>query len=187
MPRLFISATLPESARDRLLAVQPAAHPGTRLVGRPELHLTVHFLGDIADEHVGLIREALAKVRGTACSVALRGIGQFPLEGVPRVVWAGVEATPGLLNLHRSLADALRDAVGFQSEDRPYFPHVTLAYFNLPAPPEAITQYLEGNKTFHVPDVLLGEFALLSSVIVENVPRYETEAVFALLPNTDFV
>ena len=50
MPRCFLAILLPDDAKDRLVAIQPAAAPGMRIIGRQELHLTLHFLGDVAPE-----------------------------------------------------------------------------------------------------------------------------------------
>lgn len=48
MPRHFIAIPLPDDLKDRLVAIQPPAVPGMRLIGREEFHLTVHFLGEVA-------------------------------------------------------------------------------------------------------------------------------------------
>ena len=60
MPRYFIALPLPDEARDRLVAVQPPAVSGMRILAREELHLTLHFLGNVAESNIGTLRTALA-------------------------------------------------------------------------------------------------------------------------------
>src|SRR5207249_458209 len=104
----------------------------------------------------------------------------FPPEGQPQVLWSGVDDSPSLLALHHSISTTLTDAIGFQPEARSYFPHITLARLNTPAPPGTVERYLEDNLDFQVASVFLKQFALYSSVVINNVPQYQEEAVFQL-------
>jgi 2'-5' RNA ligase len=181
MPRYFVAIPLPDESKKRLLAVQPPSIPGMRLIGPQELHLTLHFLGELAPLSVEAVRRALAKVTVNAFTITIRGLGTFPTEGQPKVLWSGVEGSPALFALHQSVGTALADAIGFQVEERPYSPHVTLARLNAPAPPGVLELYLEENRCFQVPSILLRHFALYSSVFVNDIPQYSEEAVFDLV------
>ena len=179
MPRYFVAIPLPGEARDRLIAVQPPAIPGMRLVGRDELHLTLHFLGDLTIQELEAARKALAMVRTDAVTISIDGIGKFLRDGRPQVLWAGVKAGADLTALHRSIGAILTDAIGFQPEERPFSPHVTLARLNGPIALDAIERYLENCTTFQIPSVSLGHFVLYSSVGASDAPQYREEAVFA--------
>jgi len=181
MPRYFVAIPLPDEARDRLIAVQPPAVPGMRILPREEFHLTVHFLGGVA---LDAVRSALATVRTAPFTVAMKGVGQFPSERHAKVLWAGVEPNAELLKLHHSIATLLADAIGFRSEERPYSPHITLARLNEPAPTGFIEQYLDQHRGFGVPSVPIDRFILYSSSFAENLPKYQEEAVFRLEPST---
>jgi RNA 2',3'-cyclic 3'-phosphodiesterase len=181
MPRYFVAIPLPDGSRECLLTVQPPSIPGMRLIGRQELHLTLHFLGELTATSEEMVRRALGKVMVNAFTITIRGLGTFPTEGQPKVLWSGVEGNPALFALHHSAGAALSDAIGFQLEKRPYSPHVTLARLNTPALPGVIEHYLDENKGFHVPSILLKHFALYSSVLVNDIPQYREEAVFDLL------
>lgn len=178
MPRYFIAIPLPDEARGRLIAVPPPDVPGARLLGREELHLTLHFLGEVDARKLDMVRAALATVKVNAFPIALKGIGKFPPEGQAQVLWVGVEANAALMALHHSIGAALADAIGFRVEKRPYSPHVTLARLNEPAPPEVIHAYLEAHSVFALPSVPLDRFVLYSSEFAGNVPRYREEEVF---------
>ena len=180
MPSYFLVIPLPDEAKDRLVAVQPPTLPGMRLTGRGEMHLTLYSLGELAPQYDEVIRKALASVKANAFTITIGGVGRFQLEGEPQVLWAGVEGNSSLLALHRSIGAVLTDAIGFQPEELPYSPHITLARLNAPAPPDAVERYLEEKQSFRLPPVLLKRFVLYSSVSVDGIPQYHEEATFPL-------
>lgn len=181
MPRYFVAIPIPEEAKDRLIRVQPRAVSGMRLLGRDELHLTLHFIGEVAAQELDAVRAALATVKRNAFTVALRGIGYFPPEGPPQVLWAGVEANADLISLHRCVSAALTDAIGFRPEARPYSPHVTLARLNEPGLSDVIDACLNANAGFVLPSVPLDRFVLYSSEFRGGTPKYKEEAVLRFL------
>jgi 2'-5' RNA ligase len=65
-------------------------------------------------------------VKAAPFEIVFEGIGFFPNAKSPRVFWAGVKAGAELLQLAKSVEDALLP-LGFQAEDKPYHPHLTLA------------------------------------------------------------
>jgi len=183
MPHHFIAIPLPDDLKNRLAAIQPPALPGMRILAREELHLTLHFLGEVAVSNIDTARAALATVKINAFTIGLNGVGMFPSERHAKVLWAGVEANEDLTALHRSIGTVLADAIGFRPEERPYSPHITLARLDDPAPPYVIDRYLEENRGFVVPSVRIDRFILYSSRFVDNEPKYQEEAAFPLLGN----
>jgi 2'-5' RNA ligase len=151
-----------------------------RLLGRDELHLTVHFLGEVQSHHDELVRTALASVEARPFSITLAGLGTFPSDGQPKVLWSGMEPCPALFALHAAIGTALTAAIGFQPELRPYMPHITLARLNDSVQPGFIERHMERHRSFRVASVQLNRFALYSSVFEEEIPRYRQEAVFYL-------
>lgn len=132
MTRTFIALDLSESAREELrrqLRRLANALPGVRLVNLADLHLTLSFLGELADEaliYVIALTEEVAR-QTAPFALALSGLGVFGPPTAPRVIWAGVGGeTRRLIALQRRLVDALA-AQGFPREERPYSPHLTLA------------------------------------------------------------
>ena len=98
------------------------ATDGLRLV-RPELvHVTIKFLGDVPQEKVGQVAEALGKVKVAPFPVRVLGMGAFPGRAV-RVVWLGLEGN--FQELYEKVEQAL-SPLGFAPEARGFSPHVTL-------------------------------------------------------------
>ncbi len=129
--RLFVAADLPRELRDRLAAIQDEGRSWPLPVRwvRPEgIHLTFKFLGEVAPDRLGAIRETLETARHTVATFQLvtAGTGSFPDHGQPQVLWIGIG---GDLESATRLQAAIESAlvgIGFEPEDRPYRPHLTL-------------------------------------------------------------
>jgi len=133
--RLFAAVYPPAPAVEHLvsfvsgLRVGLAAAEGvnTRLARADTLHVTMAFLGDVADDRLTAVTAALARaVDGPAPSVCLTGGGRFG-RGAFTVLWTGlggdVDALRGLAGtLRRSLKKAR-----LPHDDRPWKPHLTIA------------------------------------------------------------
>ncbi len=93
-------------------------------------HLTLVFLGPVADSDLPFCRSAVAKVAGRhePFDLETSTLGAFPSFDRPSVLWLGVR-DPGLRDplqaLHRSLAVELA-AVHQERRDRSFRPHLTL-------------------------------------------------------------
>jgi 2'-5' RNA ligase len=129
--RLFIAVPMPPAAVDlvdRAVAELSKIDLPVRWVAPDTAHLTLHFLGDTAPERAELLRMALAPIVARHRTIALKtdGLGVFPDERRPRIIWLGLSGqTERLVALHRDLGDALR-ALDLPVEERVLRPHITL-------------------------------------------------------------
>jgi 2'-5' RNA ligase len=103
-----------------------------RLYGGCDIHLTLCFLGEVDREAVGPLASALGKrCEGLAApALEIAGLGAFPDERHPRVVWAGVRAEEEEMEKLRALAREVAGTVsgrGLPFDDKPLVPHLTLA------------------------------------------------------------
>jgi len=143
--RLFIAADLDDGARaavsaavERLRALSERVRRGsTRGVGWVDarnLHLTLHFLGEIDEARLSELRDVLTPaLQLDAPRVGLAGWGVFPPRGPARVIWLGVAAGARTLTLAQAtLADRLRSA-GITPESRPFSPHLTVGRVKVPS------------------------------------------------------
>ncbi|HKW56181.1 MAG TPA: RNA 2',3'-cyclic phosphodiesterase [Candidatus Acidoferrum sp.] len=138
--RLFVALEIPAEVRGKLADLiqelraspAPAGVKGPRWVRAENLHLTLKFIGESASERLAGIRAALAGVRSAnQAELACRGLGFFPHEKRPQVLWAGLEASPNLTQLVEDI-DAAVAQTGFARETRGFSPHLTLARFDPP-------------------------------------------------------
>jgi len=127
--RAFVAITPPERVLDAVgEATSRVGLPdGWRWTPRGQWHLTLLFLGAVADADA-VVRELRGACRGRhAFSLALGGAGAFPRARRAGVVWIGVEhgAEPLV-----SLADAVGGAlapIGHERDEARFHPHLTVA------------------------------------------------------------
>lgn len=128
--RLFVAFSLPGEVRRRIHeAVRPLRERDlpVRWVDPGQYHVTMKFLGEVAEGRLPEIEERLTGVTTGSGSTALElgGVGAFPTIRRPRVLWLGVEATPALRCLKQDLEWAFAES-GFERDTRAFHPHVTL-------------------------------------------------------------
>lgn len=136
--RLFVAVDVPEALKDaierevggRLRDVLDGAK-WTRREGR---HLTLSFLGNVGEERVPQVADAISSAAREHAPFEARfeEVGGFPSLRRPRVLWVGIgEGAEEMSALQRSLSLAL-EPLGFEPEDRPFTAHLTLARFPRP-------------------------------------------------------
>lgn len=101
--RLFVAIAIPERIRNEMIAVQrelkPLALGDVRWTNAEQLHLTLKFLGNVPASSVEAVKESMAEACAATAPFQLRaeGIGFFPNERQPRVVWVGFEDDENVL------------------------------------------------------------------------------------------
>lgn len=129
--RSFIAIKIPPSLGIKLadLPRQVGGLPGSiRWVGPDNIHLTLKFLGDILPKQIGPIADCMREAaRGIGpLSLSPLGVGAFPNESRPRVIWVGiVEESGALLRMQGELEKRLR-RLGFPREGKGFTPHLTV-------------------------------------------------------------
>lgn len=152
---------------------------GVRQVPSPQMHVTLHFLGDVDDGDCEALQESLVRVRLEPFTIAIRGVGVFPPRGRPSVLWAGVAESGPLSALHAAVAAEI-EACGLGVERRPYVPHVTLARLT-PAVPKAWTSRFLGDVAgLAIDDLPVDRFRLYESVKRDGATEHSVRATFPL-------
>lgn len=127
--RIFVALDIPGEIRARLAEYVERVRgyaPEARWSRVEGLHLTLKFVGEVNDQKLGEIKNALAAVNRAPFEVAFARIGFFPTPRSPRVFWAGVEAGEELPRLAGTIEQKLQ-TLGIAREGRRYSPHLTLA------------------------------------------------------------
>jgi RNA 2',3'-cyclic 3'-phosphodiesterase len=99
---------------------------GIRWVPQTHFHLTLKFLGDIEENKIKPIAQALelALRPFPRFTISAKDLGVFPDLKRPRVLWIGLEGKK-LLELASKVERAL-DPLGFVPEKRDFKPHLTV-------------------------------------------------------------
>jgi 2'-5' RNA ligase len=177
--RLFIAIDLPKPVCWRLSQLVAEPPRGVRPVHPAQLHLTLHFLGDVADDTNSILRDFLASIQGEPFRLSIRGTGVFPPRGRPSVLWAGVDDSGPLVTLHAAIGEVLVSC-GLEIERRPYVPHVTLARFT-PAVPRAWTaRFLSETSGLAIDDIPFDRFHLYRSRKLDGATEHSIEATYPL-------
>lgn len=190
--RLFVALEIPSTVRDNLAALidelrradAPTPKHGPRWVRLENLHVTLKFIGHVDAAKLDPICAALSQVRSDSpVEIEFRGLGFFPGEKRPRVLWVGMKSSSNLPALANDVEKRL-EPVGVARETREFTPHLTLARFDPPgiserlrpavqrlggAQPEVAAQQTQGFGAFRT-----AEFRLMESKTKPSGAQYTT-------------
>jgi len=175
--RLFVAIDLPEEIK---VAIRSLRVPisGVKWVAEAQLHLTLRFIGDADDNFFAKIATSLSGIVAAPFSLALMGVGVFPLKRDPKVLWVGITRSEALLNLQDDIERVLFQS-GLEPEVRPFSPHITIARLK-EAPKALLAPFLQKNSGFSTAFFSITEFALYSSTLTPQGAHHRQEAVFSL-------
>ena len=126
--RLFVALDLPERVRAGIAAWggRALADPALRPVAERSLHVTLAFLGWTAEKQVPRLAEIVGSCAAPAPRIALGDPVQRPERGRPRLFALPVDS-PATIALQAGLREKLVAARLYEPEERPFWPHVTVA------------------------------------------------------------
>jgi 2'-5' RNA ligase len=167
--RLFLGLPIPPELAQTLTRLTRAIElPKGRRTAPENLHLTLVFLGEVAEPTLPHIERELSELNFAPFQLKLTSLSTFPRAGV---LISEVEPARPLLHLQAKIA-ANMARCGFAPEDRPYQPHITLARFRGP---------LRLSKSHILPASLQRSFSadtvnLYRSNLTPTGPHYEVLA-----------
>jgi RNA 2',3'-cyclic 3'-phosphodiesterase len=179
--RLFVALDFPDAVRHALAELiarlSPTAKSGRWV--RPEaMHITLKFIGETPEKNLNEICAMLSTVRSThPVQMFFRGLGFFPHERSPRVLWCGVETSANVAAMAHGI-DATLEPIGVPRETRPFVPHLTLARFESPAGLEKLVATAESLDSTDFGVTTEREFYLYESVLKRAGAEYTRLAAF---------
>jgi RNA 2',3'-cyclic 3'-phosphodiesterase len=182
--RLFVALEIPAAVRDNLAAFIKDTQSDTRERSdrsaekrvrwvRPEnLHVTLKFIGEVAEARLNGIRAALSAVQaGVPLELRVHGLGFFPNESRPTVLWTGLDAPTNLLRLAGDIDRALATQ-DIAKEKRAFVPHLTLARFAQPILHEELRAAIQKNSAREFGSFQAREFHLIESKLKPSGAEY---------------
>ena len=129
--RTFIAIELSHEFKQALADLQNAlrrSDADVKWVEPDNIHLTLKFLGEVAEEFAGGVKGTLdtAVTGSTPFEMNLSGIGVFPKLTFPRIVWVGIDDG---IEETRKIAEKLDEELfklGFAKEEREFTAHLTI-------------------------------------------------------------
>jgi 2'-5' RNA ligase len=177
MLRLFVGIGFPPELKLRL-SLLCSGVPAARWVDPGNFHLTLRFIGEIAESQAADVDNALERVRARRFELQLAGTGVFGTRDWPRSLWVGVERSPELVGLRDKIEQALIRA-GLPPEQRKFAPHVTLARLHKPLP-DRLGEFLAAHGGFRAEPFPVEAFSLIASFQTKSGSVYEDQADYPL-------
>lgn len=187
--RAFIAVQIPGEIKQRFGEIQRTlerSRADVRWAKPGNTHLTLQFLGNTPVDKIEEIESALSRVGAShrGFGISIGGLGAFPNERRPRVLWIGVsQGADSLAALQSSVSREMKK-LGFKPEKRGYSPHITLGRVKSPKNVEKLMHLLEAERRFHAGTFHATEIHLIRSVLSSEGPTYSTLFSSALQEGT---
>jgi RNA 2',3'-cyclic 3'-phosphodiesterase len=131
--RLFIAISLPDAVKRRIEETQrqlrgAVGETAVRWTPPEQLHLTLRFMGNVDAAKLEDLQARLVQSCATTGPLRLqaRGVGFFPVRGLPRVVWVGIEDPEGKLPVLVSTLERSTAAYSSEPAGKKFTGHITL-------------------------------------------------------------
>src|SRR3712207_5654290 len=135
--RAFVAVFPPPEIQSALIdAARALPTDAFRLTAPERVHLTLKFLGEVSPEVIPRLISALERMDrpGPPFEAVTSGFGVFPSARRARILWAGIGDGAGELETLARAVEAALEPEGFNPEDRPFVPHLTLGRARQPVP-----------------------------------------------------
>ncbi len=146
-----------------------------KIVEVENFHITLRFLGnvpvDMLDELEKVMKKAVESSKPH--KIRLKGVGAFPNENRPRVVWVGVEGDEELRKMAEVIERELRK-LGFKPDSKGFKAHVTLARVKGPRGREALVKWINDMKDVDLGEIEVKSIRLKKSTLTPKGPIYDT-------------
>jgi 2'-5' RNA ligase len=127
-PSDAVRACVARGGRDVAVALGPHAER-VKWVEAENLHLTLHFFGQLDAARVELVAQALRRPWPVGSfRTGIVGAGCFPRPAAPRVIWMGIgRGASELVALHGAVQERLAPlGLADAANARPFSPHLTV-------------------------------------------------------------
>ena len=138
------------------------------------IHLTLAFLGDTEEKRIKILSDMLGDI---CCDFkefdfVLSGTGIFKNIRDPRVLWIGIKSADRLFAINSLITEGLK-INGFNTEERPFSPHLTLGRMKSIRDAENLKTVLERYKDHQIQSVHANEVILYESILMQTGPLYK--------------
>jgi len=163
--------TLPRIIIDEIVNLQHRIKQAGLIEGKftapGNIHLTLKFLGEITDEQIDWVDQALSQITLEPFNVKLGEAGVFSKRHI-RIIWMHLL---GANEIQKKIDQALSQH--FKPEER-FMSHITMARVKyLKVDKEKVLQFLEQISSSNQPE-LIDTFTLKKSTLTPSGPIYET-------------
>lgn len=136
-------------------------------------HITLFFLGNTDESKIDLLNELIGEAYSGVTSVhsGISGIGCFPDQQKPKILWFGLKNSSLLIPARSRLGDLLTQH-HFSFDPKPLNPHLTFARVKRLNNRTAFESWLKKYKDAEFERVSINRVALFESITTPNGPVY---------------
>ena len=144
------------------------------------LHLTLKFFGDIDEEGLKLLEDAISNVVEDfkPFNIHIKKCGSFPNKNRINVIWVGIDDDTILKQLHDRLDEEF-SKLGFD-KDKKFSTHLTIGRMKTSKNKQEVRQTIEDNENIEIGEMEVNKITLKKSTLTPSGPIYEDLKVFEL-------
>ncbi|MCD6512128.1 MAG: RNA 2',3'-cyclic phosphodiesterase [Thermoplasmata archaeon] len=171
--RAFIAIDVESEEMKKLLHDLRGIKARIKTVEDKNIHLTLKFLGEIDENMVENVKNAMKKsVEGEKPFIAeLNGVGVFPNINYMRVIWVGFKDDGTIKRIQQRLDEELQK-YSFKKE-KDFVPHVTIARVKGREGKENLKKFVEYNMSKSFGTINCDSIKLKKSTLTREGPIYE--------------
>ena len=172
--RTFIAVEVPQNVQEKVgsyIGTLKGLIKGVKWVAQNNLHFTIKFLGEVEESQLSEIQQCVteAVTDSGLFTVSLSGIGFYPSEKNPKVIWIGTDGgVDTLIDIFHHLEESL-EHLGFDREEKTFSPHLTIGRakrYSKVKIPEGLPEF--DSMVFEVTGI-----AVMKSTLTPSGPIYE--------------
>ena len=175
MIRLFTAVETPQFPKViELMDAVKRSGADVKLVESHNVHITLVFIGEIQENKLDLVKEAMAKLSFNSFKVKLKGTGAFPNLSRPRVVWVGIEE--GLQELRAIRGTLLKELLGRgirPDDEKEFSPHLTIGRVKGPSNLLNLINVINEYQNVDFGEFVVNKVILFKSTLTPKGPIYD--------------
>jgi len=173
--RLFTAIEIPQFPKViELMDAVKRSGADVKLVETHNIHITLVFIGEIQENKLELVKEAIAKLSFNSFKVKLKGTGAFPNLSRPRVVWVGIEE--GLQELRAIRGTLLKELLGRgvrPDDEKEFSPHLTVGRVKGPSNLLNLINVINEYQNLDFGEFIVNKVTLFKSTLTSKGPIYD--------------
>jgi 2'-5' RNA ligase len=176
MKRLFAAIKIHPSSRYISLFNEISAsmnHERIKWVEPENMHLTLKFFGETAENKIPLINQALqaAASESEPFTIDIANTGIFGSRYDPKVIWFGINNNKELQLLAENIFSAL-EAYGWPRDRQNFVPHLTIGRIKEIKDKALFQQIISKYNTIEIQQEKVTEIILYESILDRKGPTY---------------
>ena len=176
--RAFLAVDPPQEVLNEVGIIQDrfkkAIRGDIRWVKPEGIHLTLKFFGYVSETDIANISEVVKNniVNIKPFMLNIRRVGVFPSINRARVLWLGIDGDIDVLIKLQKSIDTELHKYGFEMENRPFSPHLTLARIKEPKGLIGLAKIMEKSEEYTAGSFTIDGLNLFKSTLTPKGAIY---------------